>query len=94
MIRRDLYKKADAVFIEGADYAEDLQAKLKLFLVTDQYSYVSGTFYHYDQMNMCSVSHKDSLKRIKGRYANVLSMISTLNYFLTRNLCLESQLRF
>ena len=78
MIRRALYKEADAFFIEGADYAEDLQAKLKLFLKTDRYTYVAGSFYHYDQMNLSSVSHKDSLKRVKGSYINILSMISTL----------------
>jgi len=79
LVRRELFNKAGASFIEGADYAEDMQAKVKLFFATDSYAYLPKPFYHYDQMNPGSVSHRESMKKIRGRYLNVRSMIDTLN---------------
>ncbi len=78
LVRRSLYKKAGASFIEGADYAEDLQAKVKLFLATDKFAYVPEAFYHYDQTNTGSVSHRSSAKKVEGRFRNVISILETL----------------
>ena len=79
LVLRSLYEESGASFIEGADYAEDLQAKVKLFLNAQKFAYVPEAFYHYDQTNAESVSHKTSEKKVAGRFQNVISILKTLN---------------
>ena len=93
LVKRSLYEKSGASFIEGADYAEDLQAKVKLFLATDRFAYVPEAFYHYDQTNVGSVSHKNSVKKVRGRLRNVLSILDSLGSHLNEFDALIHQLK-
>lgn len=81
MIRRDLYLKSQAHFIEGADMGEDMFILIKLFSYAKSVAFVPEALYHYVKQNNCSVTTLSPQLLMQRQKRNLDEVIK----FLTNN---------
>lgn len=83
LIKRDIFRENSISCIEGLNMGEDLMVMMKVFMSSRRVGLIKKPFYHYNQVNVNSLTHvySDShIKQVVGNVAEIEAFAAKSNH--------------